>query len=160
MTAHILTQNELKSQLHYDPETGIFTWIVNKMGHSCFGKNAGSNSHGYVQIGINGIRYRAHRLAFLYMNGEWPKDQIDHINRIKSDNRWRNLREATQQQNNQNKTFKIRDLPTGVEKRCNKYRANIKINNKNTYLGSFETPELAHIAYIKAKRECHEYHPI
>ena len=99
----MLTQKELKELLHYNPETGVFTWLVSekkvKVGHS-----AGyvCKTTGYVEIRLC-KKFKAHRLAWLYMTGEWPRKGIDHINGIKDDNRWVNLREATQRQNLYNK---------------------------------------------------------
>lgn len=90
-----LTQEVLKSLLYYDPETGIFVWLVTRQ-RSPAGKEAGGyDEKGYRRICVNGTKVRAHRLAWLYMTGEWPEDQLDHINGLKDDNRFVNLREAT-----------------------------------------------------------------
>lgn len=83
----MLTQNELKSLLHYNIDTGEFTWKVPKAWHTKVGSKAGSlNHYGYIQVMINRKSYLAHRLAFLYMEGELPKAEIDHINRDRSEN--------------------------------------------------------------------------
>jgi hypothetical protein len=88
-----LTAERLREQLRYDAETGVFTRRV-ESGHACVGDVAGSvHSTGYVRIGIDGWKYTAHHLAWLYVHGVWPSDQIEHINRKRSDNRIANLRE-------------------------------------------------------------------
>ncbi len=92
----MLTQAELKAVLHYDPETGIFT----RYGHN----KCGSKTYqGYIGIGIKRKTYYAHRLAWLYMTGVWPSKEIDHKNRIRDDNRWVNLREATRSMQSRNR---------------------------------------------------------
>jgi len=94
----------LKSILHYNPENGKFTWIAVTSNRVKLGMEAGTmRNNGYLKININSQLYFTHRLAFLYMTGEWPKAHIDHINGVKDDNRWCNLREATSSQNNKNR---------------------------------------------------------
>src|SRR5690349_15052213 len=97
-----LTQQYLKEILHYDPETGVFIWYTSR-GHCKAGNVAGSLNLGYILIGICNFKYQAHRLAWLYMTGEWPTFEIDHKNGVSSDNRWENLREATRIINGQNR---------------------------------------------------------
>ena len=101
----MITQEYLKSVLYYDKDTGLFTWkISNKKGHVKEGKLAGSkDNRGYVKIQINKKDYTAHRLAWFYIYGEWPKQVIDHINRIKFDNRIENLRDVSVLENNKNR---------------------------------------------------------
>ena len=150
----MLTQSELKRQLHYDHETGIFTW-VNPSKYNIYNKGliAGhiKKDDGYIRLNISGKSYYSHRLAWLYIYGEYPLNQIDHINMNKSDNRICNLRECTASQNrmnigvnkNNNTGFK------GVSffRKSNKYRAEGSINNKTFYLGLFDTAEEASQAY-------------
>lgn len=101
-----LNQTFLKSILDYDPETGLFTFIKRR-GGLMIGMIAGSkNDRGYIKISINNKRYSAHRLAFLYMIGRFPKDQSDHIDNNKSNNRWANLRECSASQNAANQPIK------------------------------------------------------
>ncbi len=83
-----LTQERLKEVLSYNPETGIFTRNPGIRG----GEKVGTNSHGYVSIMVDGYLYQAHRLAWLYMEGYMPEQEIDHISRKRDDNRWCNLR--------------------------------------------------------------------
>lgn len=145
-----LTQEYLKSILHYNPDTGVFIWKVNiysgmnyNICHIKFGDIANSiSSHGYIRISINKKRYQAHRLAWLYVYGEFPKDQIDHVNHIKTDNRIANLRCVSSQENNKNSS-KRKDNTSGHvgvvwHKHLNKWQAQIKVNQKNIYLGLFE----------------------
>lgn len=99
-----MNQDYLKSIISYDPETGMFTALV-KRGKNVPGKVLGTkHSDGSMMIYINYKRYRAARLAWFYMTGTWPEHEIDHINRINSDNRWSNLREATRSENAMNHT--------------------------------------------------------
>lgn len=111
MKTRSLTQEQLKEVLIYDPELGEFRWKQSSGRWKKFPplSIAGTVSkiHGYREIRVLGVFQKAHRLAWLYMTGEWPKNEIDHINRIRSDNRWCNLRQATTQENLKNKvTYK------------------------------------------------------
>lgn len=102
-----LTADYLRHLLHYDPLTGVWTWI-NPLPRSKMhrGDVAGSiDSNGRRKIRIASAHYYSSRLAWLYMTGKWPQDQIDHKNRIKDDDRWENLREATQSQNSYNRDW-------------------------------------------------------
>ncbi len=93
-----LTQARLKELLYYDPETGHFTWRVSR--GVKFASIAGSpNREGYIKIQIDGLGHYAHRLSFLYMTGALPPEHVDHINRVKDDNSWPNLRPATKRDN-------------------------------------------------------------
>ena len=98
----MITQARLKELLTYDPETGYFTRNVNVKGANA-GERAGTiTAKGYIAIGIDRKHYLAHRLAFLYMTGQWPKELVDHKDTIKINNKWENLREATNSQNKRN----------------------------------------------------------
>src|SRR5579859_6535927 len=126
-----MTQDELKTLLHYDPITGLFTWLIEpQFGQSRIGKVAGSLSHGYIQIKIFGEIYLAHRLAFLYMLGRWPKIKTDHRDLNRSNNAWGNLREADNKQNGQNKLARV-DSQTGYKGvkllPSGRYQARIKL---------------------------------
>jgi len=97
----MITQKELKRLLIYDPRTGVFRWRINASARQRKGEVAGHPRTGYIYIGIDYMIYGAHRLAFLYMTGMWPKEEIGHENDIRNDNRWRNLSEMTHKQNMQ-----------------------------------------------------------
>lgn len=152
--SEMITAERLRELLHYDPETGIFIWRVNRARRQTAGKVAGSfASQGYWIIGVEGINYKAHRLAWLYVYGEWPKDQIDHLNGIKDDNRISNLRDVDNVINSHNKRIAMataRNELLGVSRRNGKWYSQIK-----AFLGYFDTPEEAHEAYLVAKRKIH-----
>ena len=136
-----LTQGELKENLHYDADTGLFTWAKNRQ-RVGIGSLAGClDNYGYRVIGIDGKQYKAHRLAFLYMTGKLPPNEIDHINHSRDDNRFVNLRHATRVENLRNKSMHSNNKSgfTGVywEKALNKWAVNIWVNGKNKYLGNF-----------------------
>lgn len=149
MSAKSISQKRLKELLHYDPETGVFTWRSYRSVNAKAGSIAGGlcKTHGYILIHIGGRRsiggrqYFAHRLAFLYMTGEFPINHTDHINHIKDDNRWANLREATQQTNNKNRPMQENNKSghTGVYwyKSSGKWRSQINIDGKHIHLGCF-----------------------
>lgn len=160
----MLTQSRLKELLHYDPETGVFTWRVNKGGPAKAGGLAGSrNRGGYRIIGIDYRLYQAHRLAWLYIHGEWPKHEIDHINGVRDDNRIDNLRGATHAENHQNRKKSTRNtsgfLGVSWYPATKKWRSRIRTNRKLKSLGLFDTPESAHAAYLSAKAALHTFNP-
>jgi hypothetical protein len=153
----MITAERLRELLHYDLETGVFTWRVNRRGH--IGDVAGNvyggpPNEGYRRIMIDRRMYQASRLAWLYMTGEWPKDQVDHINGDRADNRFCNIREALPAQNSQNRSMRT-DNESGFKgvawhKHTRKWASSIQINGKYKHLGYFATPERAFIAYIFA----------
>lgn len=156
-----LNQEYLKSILHYNPETGSFIWLVKSGSNNLIGSYAGSiTNRRYVSVGINDKRYMAHRLAFLYMTGYWPKDQVDHVNGIRDDNRWINLSEANNSQNQHNKNVNINNLLgiKGVSSHGKNYRAYFSINNKRYHIGTYKTIEEAKNARDEfAKSHNNEY---
>lgn len=149
----MLTQEYLKSRLRYDPETGHFTWISELARWS--GKRAGSSdSAGYIAIEIDGRGYKAHRLAWLYVHGRMPADQLDHINRDKADNRIENLRECTHAENCMNRVRKRPcGLPSGVHRSGKRFQALIRVNGVLRSLGCYDTPDEASDVYQKARIE-------
>ena len=159
-----LTAERLREFLSYSPDSGDFRWVVTK-GRSAAGRVAGSfDSYGYVVIRLDRRIYKAHRLAWLYMHGKWPADQIDHINGDRADNRMSNLREATMAQNQQNMKVPAHNTSRYVgvtwSKREKKWLANIKVNGKVIGLGSYSRIEQAAAAYAEGKAKFHTFHPI
>lgn len=146
-----ITQALLKELLHYDSETGIFTW-KNCPKHDRNGMRAGSRRHnGYISIMVEQHAVMAHRLAFLYMTGSMPPNHVDHINLDKADNRWENLRLATKSENGANSRQRCKSGLKGAyyNAKCNCWYS--KIGKK--YLGAFKTPEEANAAFLLAARE-------
>lgn len=159
-----LTQDELKSLLMYDPATGVFTWRVSRPTKIKPGDVAGNvNPKGYVSVGVKGKIYRAHRLAWLYVHGRWPHNEIDHINRIRNDNRIVNLREADRSVNTQNTNLHGRNTSgfrgVGWHKQHQAWRARISVNGKTKNLGYFPSREDAAEAYLKASIMLHLFRP-
>jgi hypothetical protein len=150
----MVTALVVRALLRYDPETGIFTWRVRR-GHIPQGATAGTkDKRGMVLIRIFRRHFKAHRLAWLYMMGEWPQCELDHRDRDPGNNRWTNLREATRIENMANLVVRERRhrLPPGVYWSLNKFQAQIRHDGVKRYLGTFDTPELAHEAYLAEKR--------
>lgn len=154
-----ITQEELKRILRYDARTGIFTWRVRRGGTARVGSVAGTrDTYGYVQITAYGILYLAHRLAWLYMTGEWPAFEIDHRDRMRHNNIWSNLRPADRAISGQNRGKASSKNTTGllgVSHSHGRFCARISVGGRSRFLGDFDTPELAHAAYMAAKRELH-----
>ena len=155
----MLTQARLHELLSYDPETGVFSWNK-RTGRCSAGAIAGcQDDRGYIVLSVDGKRYYAHRLAWLHFTGNFPSESIDHINGCKSDNRIRNLRDVSIQMNLQNlKKAMVSNKSTGilgVRKLRGKYLAQITIEGKETHLGTFNSAEDAHTAYLNAKRKFH-----
>lgn len=154
-----MEQEELKKLLHYDPDTGVFTWLKSNARSVKIGSLAGCDDNGYIRITINKKKYLAHKLAWLYVYSEFPSKSIDHINRIKNDNRIINLRQATNSENSRNRG-KLSTNKSGFKgvyfsKQKRKFRACILIEGKYVHLGYFETPELAANAYSDRARIHH-----
>lgn len=164
-----ITQARVRELLHYDPETGVFTWRVTPSGRPGHNRIVGTVCSGRssirLHIRIDGRIYKAHRLAFLYMAGRWPTEQVDHRDGDGLNNRWSNLREATQSQNKQNTRAAYKNNRSsgllGVYRSPNKYTnkwfAGITIDHKFLYLGNFPSTTAAHASYLAAKRRFHEF---
>jgi HNH endonuclease len=160
----MLTQERLKQLVSYDSETGIFMRIARTTSFKKMKEPMGSiDSHGYLWASVDSKIYRLHRLAVLYVTGVMPDKSIDvdHRNLVRTDNCFRNLRCVSRSVNMQNKRMPSSNNKTGflgvfLHKQLQRYTAQIRVNGKNRHLGMFDTPELAHQAYIAAKRQFHE----
>jgi hypothetical protein len=152
--------NRLKELYEYNPENGLFYRKVSSSPRWKAGQVAGTNSgHGYIKITIDGKQHYAHRLAWLYVYGDYPEETIDHINGNGTDNRICNLRAVKKQENNQNiVSAKNKSGFQGVSWNQERKRwiAQISINNKSKRIGRFKTKEAAFEAYLNAKKT---YHP-
>lgn len=153
-----LTAQRLREQLAYDAETGIFTRRVRtsniKVGDVAGSKHCG----GYISIRVLGRPYLAHRLAWLYTHGEWPAGEIDHIDGRRDRNTFTNLRDVSRSVNQQNQRQSRSDSThgfLGVTRNGTGWTARIWIGGKQHRLGTFATPEVAHAAYLEAKRQFH-----
>lgn len=154
----MITAEHLREILHYDPDTGVFTRIkiVAPQSRINVGDIAGSRNHdGYWRIkigGRSGRAYAAHRLAWLYMKGQWPSDEIDHIDLDPSNNRWSNLREANRSTNIAN-TKRRSDNTSGLkgvyrgQGKKRPWRAEITLHKKRVFIGAFATMDEAKAAY-------------
>jgi hypothetical protein len=157
----MLTQLHLKKIISYDKATGDFTWLISRGGKAKNGVKAGYlKPSGYIVIMIDNKNYPAHRLAFLYETGSLPENEVDHINRIKSDNRWENLRECTRFQNMMNleKHPKNTSGYKGVSfmARDSVWVAQCTINKQHHFIGRFLTAELASTAYENFTKNNHK----
>ncbi|MBY4947045.1 HNH endonuclease [Cupriavidus respiraculi] len=156
----VLTVEDVRALLHYDADTGEFTWVS---GHKV-GLPAGtSHGRGYLSIGVKGRRYLAHRLAWFYVHGRWPAAHIDHQNGDRSDNRLANLRECDNTENQQNRAKQRTNTSgaTGVSwhRKMAKWQAKITVKGKRLWLGAFATIDEARSAYLEAKAKFHDFHP-
>jgi hypothetical protein len=157
-----LTREQVVSLLEYNRDTGEFRWKTGGTGTRKAGGIAGGlNNHGYRRIKINDRFYLCHRLAWLIVTGEWPEDQIDHMDGVRDNNAFSNLREVSGTINSQNRRRAASNNVTGFlgVSPCSDgragYRATIKADGKLIFIGEFATPEAAHEAYLAAKREMH-----
>lgn len=168
-----LTQEQVRSLLHYDPDDGVFTWRERPESDFCdvrtwrswnskfSGKPAGHihKELGYLQL----ARDYGHRLAWLYMTGEYPNFEVDHKNGSRADNRWDNLRDLTKSHNSQNlhgpRNGKFLGVPLGVsyhDRLTSKpYAARISYAGRKKHLGYFSTAEEAYAVYLEEKRKHH-----
>lgn len=151
----MLTAESVRALLAYNPETGDFLRKEGVPGVCAPGDVAGSTTkRGYRLIVIGRRGYFAHRLAWLWMTGEWPAEQVDHKNRNRTDNRWSNLRAATNAQNQANvglqKNNKSGFKGVFFKKSHSKWCALVGVDGKQKHLGYFDSPEKAHAAYASA----------
>ena len=155
-----IMQAELRRLLSYDPATGIFKWVSHpsERSRAKIGSEAGwLENSGYRRICLHGKAYQAHRLAWLYMTGEWPIDQIDHRNMNKADNRWSNLRIASNSQNQANRPATRRSSSgfKGVywHSRRKRWHASISVDGRLIHLGYRDTQDEAASLYAAAAQK-------
>lgn len=161
-----ISHDDLKKALHYDSKRGRFFWIEKRRG-IVLGSEAGSfDVYGYGQLRINGKVYKEHRLVWFYVTGEWPKGQIDHINHMRRDNRFENLRVVDNSENHMNRPLQANNS-TGVigvswSKSFKKFRADITVKGKRFSIGLFNSVCDAAQARKKAEKEFgfHENHVV
>ena len=153
-----MTSERLKQLLSYDPLSGIFTWRINPSPRKRIGDVAGCRNCRYIQIQCDNVLYLAHRLAWLYCHGVFPKDELDHRNGDKHDNRIDNLREATNAQNKWNRG-PLRNGLKGAffskDRKRKAWIARIGANGGYKYLGRYHTELEAHQAYVVAAEKLH-----
>lgn len=155
-----LTAERLRELLQYDPETGVFSWRAPRRGVRP-GRTGNVRPDGYMRIGVDGINYLAHRLAWLYVTGSWPSTEVDHRDGNPSNNQFANLRDVSQQTNIENMRAATKGnrtsglLGVSYHRRDSLWRARIRINGKDHTIGYFKTPEAAHAAYLEVKRQRH-----
>lgn len=157
MATHSITQERLKSLLTYDPDTGELRNRVQRNPRAPKGAVAGSRTtDGYISLMLFGRRYQAHRLIWLYQTGEWPSLEIDHINRVRHDNRWSNLRVATRLHNSWNTAphAKSRSGVKGVAyvAKSGKWQVQMRVCGKTHYIGIYDTIAEAADARSEAER--------
>jgi len=158
----MISHDELLRILHYNPETGEFTWRVDPcMGPRRAGKKAGyyHSALGRNRIKIDGKPHFAARVAWFYMTGAWPSEFVDHINLDKADDRFANLRLATRSQNGANRRVQARNKwgfkGVAQESRTKKFIATVRKDGVTHYAGFHATPEAAHAAYLAKAKELH-----
>jgi hypothetical protein len=152
----------LRGLVSYDPDSGELRWL-HKRGPCRAGDLAGHThkSDRRVAVGIDGKLYRAHRLIWLYVFGEWPRNDIDHINGNPLDNRLCNLRDVSKLVNQQNHRRPGKRNTSGYlgvswHSAVGLWRACVRVEGRQKFLGVFLTPEEAYAAYLAAKRQLHE----
>jgi hypothetical protein len=161
--AELPTRDDVVSLFNYNPLTGVFIRKSSKNKRWAGTVAGGLDAKGYLNIHIMGKRYKAHRLAWLIVYGEWPKDDVDHINHVKTDNRIQNLRACTRSENMQNlfarSSREQSELGISFCKCTGRWRAKIQINRKQIHLGRYSSREAAREAYREAKARFHQFNP-
>ena len=146
-------QQCLHQLLRYDPATGILTWAVpmrDRRGQT-LGERADTSNGDYRGIEICGLRFLAHRVIWFFVTGRWPSDMIDHADGDGHNNRWTNLRDASNEQNQGNRRAQTSGLKgIYLDRRRGKWRANITDSGRSVKLGSFDCPAAAHFTYLVA----------
>ena len=158
----MITRDRLKELVSYDPDLGVFTWNKDYGVKAKKGYRAGylDKSTGYYKIGLDERRYYAHRLAWLYISGDWPRKEIDHINGHRDDNRIINLREASSAQNKYNSKRPSTNT-SGIKgvsknKRLGKWQSYIWYGNKKLHLGYFDSINDAEAVVVSKRKMMHK----
>lgn len=157
MPKHSISAEEARQLLDYDPETGYLMWRVPRRGVRPDRLAGCPRRNGYAFVFVDGKFYLAHRVAWAVHTGSWPSANIDHVNGVKSDNRWVNLRLATTVENGRNRGAPSNNTSgfKGVSRNKKRWASSIYISRRKVHLGTFDTPEEAHAAYCKAASEHH-----
>lgn len=154
----MVNRDVLVSALSYNKDTGEFVWIKRTSNRINIGDVAGRVSQGYVGISLNGKRYQAHRLAWLYVYGEWPDKMIDHINQNRSDNRIANLRLANKSENAKNTKLPSDNssgrIGVSWNKNKSKWESYINVSKRRKNLGTYDDYELACFVREEAEDLC------
>lgn len=147
----------LRELLEYDPSTGQITWKVSRPGLRAGRLAGGVHGTGYRFVRVDGKQFAAHRIAWAMQTGAWPRDQIDHLNGVRDDNRFCNLRAADAVLNQQNRRVSSNSTSglIGAQRNGNRWRALIRSDGRRISLGSFASPAEAHAAYLRAKEQLH-----
>lgn len=149
------SQEKLRELFDYDPHTGVLRWKVNS-GRARVGAVAGTPTNaGYLQVRVDRQIYLVHRIIFKLMTGRDPYFDIDHADRNPFNNAWHNIREASRSENNMNRGSYGSVHLKGVLNEGKRFRAQICVDRKPTYIGTYNTAEEAHEAWAKAYRELH-----
>lgn len=154
-----LTQAELKELLEYNPDTGLWKWHTPK-GSCKKGWFCGSRSiGGYLDIKIRGKSYRTHRLAFLFMEGAFPPDLVDHIDGDTANNKWHNLRHCSYSGNNRNTRLPNTNTSgyKGVSRREGRstWTVRLSVAGKTRNFGCYKDLELAALVAEEAREKYH-----
>ena len=152
----MITQTRLKELLDYDPETRVFTWRENRSNVKAGDVAGAIQPHGYVTIRINCKKYYAHRVAYLWMEGYFPEYEVDHINRVRGDNRWENIRHVSRSCNIKNSGNR-KDNTSGVkgvywDTTYNKWHSQIMVNKKVKNLGYYNNLDDAVLTRLKTEQ--------
>lgn len=154
----LLSAKDLRELIDYNESTGVFQWKKPRRGIQTNKPLGSDNGFGYLRITVLGKSYYAHRLAWLYVYGKWPKNEIDHINGVKNDNKIKNLRDVSGIANLQNKlkcqkNSKSQTLGVSWHKKAKKWQAHVCVYKQRKYLGLFNSIEEAHQKYIEEKEK-------
>lgn len=152
-----LFAERLQAAVSYDPDTGLFTSRVSRGAMRAGKVLGGADAYGYIRFSFEKKDYKAHRLAWLVMTGEWPEHGVDHRDCDRTNNRWANLRAADQSQNTANSPLSKRNT-SGLKgahfaKGIGKWTAHICVKRKQMTLGTYATAEEAHAAYLAAAKK-------